>query len=422
MVRAIIDSESPEHAQHDGPTRIAMIIQRFRPAFSGQGVQVEVLSRALVRRGIDVSVITAARGHGCSVERLDGYSVVRLGVDTPSVLPVSVRQRLRGPMFAMRVLLFLATNRSYDVVHIHAQTDALYSSYAWCWLHHTPLLFEMTLMGVDDASTMLSARHRLARLRRRIFSRCDGYVAISPALEAQYREAGLPQNRLRLVPQGVDILAFTPTDEKQMLRKALDLPASGPVIIFVGSLIYRKGFDVLLRAWSAISRVRPDSHLILVGQNQFLDEARAAIFFDEQLAQLPTSAETHLHQLGVRDDISQLLQASVLFVFPSRREGFGTVMIEAMASGLPCIVAEQPGITDYIFGTDDDRGIVVPQEDHVALGAAVVEMLGNPVRAAQMGHAARDDVIRRFDIERIAERYASFYTELIDGVESLPGV
>ena len=97
-------------------------------------------------------------------------------------------------------------------------------------------------------------------------------------------------------------------------------------------------------------------------------------------------------------------------------------MIEAMACGLPCIVTDQPGITDFIFGAASDRGLVIPQEDHVALAAAAIEMLRNPERSAQLGLAAREDVIRRFDIEQIAERYVSFYTDLIAGVETSPGV
>ena len=330
--------------------RIAMIIQRFRPAFSGQGIQVEILTQALARRGIDVSIITAAAGRDRSVERPEGYSVVRLGADPPRFLPVRWRQRLRGTEFAAQVFSFLESDRSYDVVHVHASTDALYSSYAWCWWHDTPLMFEMTLLGVDDAQTMLRARHRFAWLRRRIFGRCDGYVAISPALQDRYRAAGLPPSRLRLVPQGVDLRRFSPSQSKVAVREALGLPTDERVIVFVGSLIHRKGIDVLLRAWSEISTARPDAHLVLVGRNQFPDNSSDARFLEEQLAQVPTRGEPRVHQPGVCDDVSRWLQAADLFVFPSRREGFGSVMIEAMACGLPCIVTDQPGITDFIFG------------------------------------------------------------------------
>ena len=283
-------------------------------------------------------------------------------------------------------------------------------------------MFEMTLLGVDDALTMLKARHRFAQLRRRIFGRCDGYVAISPVLQKSYREADLPPSKIRLVPQGVDLRLFSPSESKLALREALDLPTDGggPVIVFVGSLIHRKGIDVLFRAWSEVSAVRPDAHLVLVGRNQFPADSGDARFLEEQLAQVPAPAEPRVYQTGVCDDVNRWLQAADLFVFPSRREGFGSVMVEAMACGLPCVVTDLPGITDFIFGADGDRGLVVPQEDHTAFAAAVLEMLRNPERASEMGLAARDDVIRRFDIEQIAERYVSFYTDLIAGVETSP--
>lgn len=402
--------------------RIAMIIQRFRPAFSGQGIQVEILTQALARRGIDVSIVTAAAGRGRSIEQLEGYSVVRLGADPPWFLPVRWHQRLRGAAFAARVLSFLESDGSYDVIHVHTLTDALYSVYAWCWWHDIPLVFEMTLLGDDDASTLMNTRHRFAWLRRRIFRRCDGYVAISPVLEKRYREAGLPPKRLRLVPQGVDLRRFAPSESRLAAREALGLPTHGPVLIFVGSLIHRKGIDVLLRAWSEVSEARPDANLVLVGRNRFPEDSSDARFLEEQLAQVPARAAARLHQSGVRDDVDRWLQVADLFVFPSRREGFGSVMIEAMACGLPCIVTEQPGITDFIFGVAGDRGIVVPQEDHARLAAAALKMLRNPQAAARIGLAARDDVIRRFDIEQITRHYLSFYADLIAGVETSPGV
>jgi glycosyltransferase involved in cell wall biosynthesis len=406
----------------DDLMRIAMIIQRFRPAFSGQGIQVEIMTQALARRGVDVSIITATAGRDRSVERLEGYSVVRLGDDPSRFLPVRWRHRLRGVEFAARVFSFLESDRSYDVIHVHASTDALYSSYAWCWWHDTPLMFEMTLLGADDAQTMLRTRHRLSWLRRRIFGRCDGYVAISPVLQESYREAGLPPSKIRLVPQGVDLCLFSPSERKLALREALGLPTDGPVIIFVGSLVHRKGIDVLLRAWSEVSAARPEAHLVLVGRNRFPEDSGDARFLKEQLSQVPARAAQRVYQSGVRDDVNRWLQAADLFVFPSRREGFGSVMIEAMACGLPCVVTDQPGITDFIFGADGDRGVVAPQEDHAAFAAAVLEILRNPKRATQIGLAARDDVIRRFDIEQIAERYVSFYTELMARVKTSPGV
>jgi glycosyltransferase involved in cell wall biosynthesis len=143
------------------------------------------------------------------------------------------------------------------------------------------------------------------------------------------------------------------------------------------------------------------------------------------LTALSPSALTRVRRLGVRDDAERFLQIADVFLFPSRREGFGTAIIEAMASGVPCVVAALPGITDYIFAAAVERpsaargavpdGLVVPQEDPGALAEAALELLSGPERAAAIGAAGRARVREQFDIERIAEQYLSWYAALLRG-------
>jgi len=391
--------------------RVAMVIQRFRPRFSGHGEQVELLCRVLARRGIESTIITSAYERPTSTESHDGYRVARLGSTLPHVAAAGV-SRWSGPAFAARVLAHLWRDGNFDVVHVHAPTDALYASWLWCHSRRRPLLFEMTLLGTDDAVTMMRRRERFADTRRAIFGRCDGYVAISPALAEKYREAGLPPHKLRLVPQGVDVRQFRPAEDREAVRVALGLPKDGPLLMFVGSLIHRKGIDLVLGAWQRIHAVRRDAHLVLVGQNRFPHDARAEEFLDGLRAVLPTGAGRHVHELGLRSDVHELLPAADLFVFPSRREGFGTVMIEAMACGLPCIVAEQPGITDFIFGHEGGGGVVVPHDDQ-AIADAALAVLSNSSLAEAFGREARRRAVERFDIEHIADCYIDFYQDLV---------
>ena len=403
-------------ALSDGSVRVAMVIQRFRPSFSGQGEQLELLCQVLARRGFEPTIITRGHEGSASEEQLDGYRVVRLRPDRPRGVAFGRDSGAFGPAFASRTFGYLSAQPAFDLVHVHALTDALYASWLWCRWHRKPLLFEMTLMGADDPVSVMDSRNRLASLRRALFRRCDGYVAISPALEQRYREAGFPQDKVRVVAQGVDVGRFLHVADRASLRRQLNLPAAGPLLIFVGSLIHRKGIDVLLRAWQDIHAAWPGAHLLLAGRNRFDDDTEATAFLAGRLALLPAGAADHVRQLGVRDDVDQLLQAADLFVFPSRREGFGTVMIEAMACGLPCIVTELPGITDFIFGDDGEAGTVVAQEDHRAIVSAVHNTLADPARATRIGRRARTRVVDHFDIERIADRYVAYYTDLLAGM------
>ena len=392
--------------------QVAMVIQRFRPLFSGQGEQVEVLCRALARRGHNLTVLTSAYDRPSSVEDSYGIKIVRLRSSLPLLIGTRFGRRWHSPLFAAQVFGYLVRHPSFDVVHVHAVTDALYTSWAWGRLEGQPVVFEMTLAGVDDARTLLSGRQRLQQFRNRVIRSCDGYVAISPILEAAYLTAGLSANKLRLIPQGVDVDRFQPSGDKVAMRRDLGLPETGPIVLFVGSLIRRKGLDVLLRSWSAVRVRRPDAHLVLVGRDSFGDRDPTA-FVELQFADLSTVDRASVSRLGVRDEIHRYMQAADVFVFPSRQEGFGTVMVEAMACGLPCVVTALPGITDFIFGAGEERALIVSQEDDGALADAVVSVLADSTRATQIGRTARADAVKRFAITTIADQYVRFYQDLL---------
>lgn len=397
----------PDHLP--SPLRVAMVIQRFRPYFSGQGVQVEELCKALAPRGVECTVITAVHGRHVSVEKAGNYLIRRLRCDIPGVPATKGSTRVRGPVFALRTLAYLARRR-FDVVHVHALTDALYAAWLLTRLRRVALIFEMTLLGSDDPPSARDSSNRLRRLRYAIYRRCDAYVAISPALAERYRQAGLPDERLRVIPQAVDTRRFSPPADKRAVRRELGLPEEGPLVIFVGSLIRRKGIDTLLTAWSRIHAAEPLAHLLLLGRDPSEDPGERRLL-DEALETLSPGAASGLIRLGVRSEVERYLQAADVFAFPSRREGFGTVMVEAMACGLPCVVAEIPGITDFIFAGGD--GIVVPQESPGALAEAVVELLRNPERVRAMGEAARRRAAERFAVERIVDAYLQLYGSLV---------
>ena len=392
-----------------------MVIQRLRPLFSGHGVQVETLSKELAGRGLETIILTAGHGKNPPWEDIDGYRVRRLRCDIPLLSKWLRRARFRSEIFGLRAFAwFLGHGRRPAVVHVHALTDALLTTWLYCRWRRIPIVFEMTLLGTDDPLTVRCGRNLFRGLRYRVYSRFDGYVAISPALAAAYTQAGLPSAKLRMIPQGIDITRFAPSDDRRALRRRHALPTEGPLVVFVGSLIERKGIDLLLAAWARVHEHHPTACLVLVGRNRFDDNPEAQAFLDRHLDALSGAVRGAVHQVGIRDDVDELLQASDLFVFPSRREGFGTVMIEAMACSLPCVVTELPDITDYIFATGDDGrpGIVIEQDDADRFADAMMTVLSNPEKAATLGAAARQQVVERFSIGRIADQYIEFYGEL----------
>ncbi len=399
-----------------------MVIQRFRPYFSGQGVQVEELCRAFARRGRTSSIVTAVRGRLSDIERCDGYEVRRVRVD---LLPGSTaRTNLWAPTFGARVFHELMRMKRPDVVHVHGVHDGLYGAAAYCRLRRVPLVFEMTLMGVDDPRTALATRHRLAILRRRAYRSADAYVAMSRAFLPAYADAGMDRNLLTVVPQGVDTARFCPlpTAVRADVRNELGCTHDAPIVAFLGSLIERKGLDLLLGAWETVHAVLPKARLLLIGHASFDEDSPEREFLDRCVADLSVDAAATVLQIGLRDDPERYLGAADIFAFPSRREGFGTAIIEAMACGLPPIVARLDGITDYIFGASvrpqtlaTGDGMVVPQEDPPALAAAMIALLSDRARAVEIGRIARERVLEQFDLHRVvAPAYDAVYAAALE--------
>lgn len=404
-------------ATRGGRPHVVMVIQRFRPYFSGQGVQLEELSRVLVRRGAEVTVVTAVRdGGGPREERKDGVVIRRLRCDLPGRVDSRLRRRLWSPTFALRTFVHLwAARPPIDLVHVHGANDALYAAWAFGALRRVPILFEMTLMGVDDPASIRESKNWFAGLRYAVYRRVTGYVAMSPALARAYREAGLPDRRLRMIPQGVDVERYRPASDRAALRRELGVGPDEPVLVFLGSLVERKGIDLLLAAWLRIHGARPSARLWLVGRDRFEDDPAAEQFLRRCLAAVPPKGLARVRRLGVRDDAERFLQAADVFLFPSRREGFGTAIVEAMACGLPCVVAELPGITDYVFGGETECGVVVPPNDSARLAEAALSLLSRPEWSTAVGVAARERARTHFSIERIAGEYLTWYAELLGG-------
>ncbi|MGH7820533.1 MAG: glycosyltransferase family 4 protein, partial [Candidatus Binatia bacterium] len=238
--------------------RVAMVVQRFRPDFSGQGVQVEELSKALAARGVETTILAAARHPAVVAEAHRGYRIERLRCDVPGLPRSRLVDHLWSPVFAARAFLrLLRLREGVDLVHVHALTDALYGARLFGRLRRVPVIFEMTLLGEDDPLSVRASRNLFPAIRYALYRRCDGYVAISPAIARRYEEAGLPVERLRIVPQGVDLRRFSPPPDRSAIRARLGLPADAPLAVFVGSLIERKGIDLLLAAFARIHAALP---------------------------------------------------------------------------------------------------------------------------------------------------------------------
>jgi len=332
----------------------------------GQGrVNMEVAREAL-RRGHDVRLFCE---HADAEIAAAGAEVVRL--PPPHFLPGRL---LRDQLFAWRTARGLAgcdavlgngfsTWAATDVNAVHFVHRAWLASPHHPWRQHRDArsLYARIYAGAN------------ARLERGAFRRSRTIVAVSQQVRSDLLAGGVPEGCIVTIPPGVDTAEYAPGEAD---RAALGLPQAVPLALFAGDLrTARKNLDGVLRA---LAQGPAGLHLAVAGRH-------TGTAWPAMAAELGVAERVHF--LGFRTDMPALMRAADLFVFPSRYETWGLVLLEALASGTPVITAASAGGAEIVT---PEVGIVLPDsEDVAALAAAMRSLVEMTQRRPAMREAAR---------------------------------
>jgi len=343
----------------------------------------------LARQGRAVPLCTVTGpGDGRLAEELAGAGVVRHGL---------AARRLADPPALLRLLRLLHQGR-HDLVHAHGQ-DATIMAAAACALSRLPLV--VTRHALDE---WRCGRHPRARVlaARLALRRADAVVAVSAATAlALARATRVPRDRVRVIPNGIDLERFgaVPEDTRARTRAALGAEADDALVLFPAVLRDGKGHDVLLSALPQIRALVPRARVLIAGVGPLEAALRAR-------ARAMGDAVTFL---GHRDDMPALLAAADLVVLPSRSEALPTALIEAAAAGRAVVATHVGGVEEVVV--HDHTGVLIPPGNVTALVAAVCTLLLDPARADALGAAARARVGGRFDIDDQARRTWQLWQE-----------
>jgi glycosyltransferase involved in cell wall biosynthesis len=216
-----------------------------------------------------------------------------------------------------------------------------------------------------------------------------GVVAISRAIAADgCRTRGIDQTRVVIIPRGRNPSAFG----------SRSWSPGPPRILCVGRMVEGKGHRDLIAAFRDVVRVNPDARLLLAGDGP---ERRNL----EALAAGPG-----VEFLGFRRDVADLMSTATCLVFPSHHEGQGGVVVEAMLARIPLIAAAIPAVVEHV---DSSRGRLYPAGDSAALGAAINEILADPVAAAVRAEHAQAYAHAHLSIDGMVEAHARLYRDLL---------
>jgi len=216
---------------------------------------------------------------------------------------------------------------------------------------------------------------------------------------------------------GVDIDRFSmenfPIERCDLFRDVLGIPLKAPVILFVGRITAEKGVREMLAAYGRLKTAGSKAHLIVVGE--FDDEGGLpGIIRREELAVFED-----VHVVGYTSSPESYMAIADVLCLPSYREGFGTVVIEAAAMGLPTVGAKIYGLTDAVI--EGVSGLLVPPFDVAALEAALHRLLIDEDLRKTMGRAARHRALELFDCKIVNALLVDEYSSLLKKKSILPG-
>lgn len=200
------------------------------------------------------------------------------------------------------------------------------------------------------------------------------------------------------LPKGLSQVIYNSTDIESFNYEGKSISVEEPNILAVGTIYFQKNYPMAIHGLATLHAIGMRARLLIAGDGPDREEI---IKTANELA-----VGKYVELLGRREDIPELMRNADCLWMTSRCEGFGLVLAEAMAAGLPIIATRVPGIVDVI--EDGSDGLLVPLDDHVALAERTFSLLQDPVRKHNMIELAYKKAIRLFHPRRLAKEYLNF--------------
>ncbi len=392
--------------------KILHVMATLAPRDGGPAKACIEMARAVAKLGHEVSIYTT---------NADGDGVLPVPTDRP-VEDAGVRlwyfpvqtPRFWKPSWPLARALKNAIPE-VDVVHLHS----LYLFHDWvtgrdCRRFGVPYI----LRPHGTLDPFIFRRHRFRKsimelaFQNRVL-RCAAAIHYTTEEEMRLAEPYVFGAPGAVVPLGLDLDDYADLPPPGSFRARHPEVGDKKIVLFFSRINFKKGMDVLARAYGSIARARDDVHLVIAGPDHGFQSKVEGWLRDEGAL-----GRTTFTGMLLGDDKLAVLRDADLFVLPSYSENFGIAVVEAMACRLPVIISDKVNIWREVETAD--AGAVAPPEAD-AFSARIVELLDDPARRQAMGEQGRRLVERAFNWDRIAERLEGLYQGVTRPCGNVPG-
>jgi glycosyltransferase involved in cell wall biosynthesis len=375
-----------------------MFSSYFPPQYSGAAKQAISLAKKLRERGHHIEFLTIRWPGLPETEEIDGFHVHR----------VEEGQGNKHKEFRLwwGMLKYAWKRRKdFDVFHSHG---AYYLNSIVGPISRLLGWKSLVKASLEDNDLHGLGQSLSGVLHKRFLGLVNRYMAISASLEKEFNASGLPQERVVLLPNGVDTDRFSPApaEEKRKLREEFNLPLSSPVMLTVGVFDQRKNIHWLIEQWVANDAFGTGGLLLAIGP-QSRDDPEGK--FIGALKRIAEEQPDRVRILEEVEDIERYYRAANVFLLPSHGEGMPNVLLEAMASGLACIATRVSGTVDLI--QDGETGFTYTLNEVDDLKTAFLRLAESADGFIE--NNSRLLIEEKFGLKAIAKRYENIYRELL---------
>ena len=295
---------------------------------------------------------------------------------------------------SVRALRSLVRSTGADVLHAHGYKADIYGRFA-IRRREIPIVSTCHNWLDTDIATRL-----YGYIDRFVLRRFSSVVAVSAGVERRLIRSGIPQKRVSIIRNGVEVDAFRCGES---LKSGND-----PLIVgFAGRLSVEKGADLFLRAAAAVHEKLPDVRFVIAGEGP---EREGLETLMDQL-----SLRAFVSMLGRCDDIAAFYASLNILTSTSRTEGMPMGLLEGMASCLPIVATDVGDVSNLVH--DGETGFLVPSGDLGQIENGIIKLLRDSSLRDRFGAAGRTLVAREFSAEAMTKQYLDVYKAALTDAE-----
>ncbi len=371
--------------------RIALFTGNYVHIKDGVSLTLNRLVRHLERRGVESVVF----GPGCPEYALEPAGRF---VEVPSV-PSPGRPEYRISLFFPEVLRHELELFKPDIIHIatpdilgfRALRLAVKQNIPVISSYHTHFPSYLKYYSLDFLEPLLW------KYLLWFYNSCDRVVSPSESMNEFLERTGIPKEKLGIWTRGIDTSLFSPENRSNEFRRELGFKDDDIVVTFISRLVWEKNLDTFIEATDKARERNSRIKVLVGGDGPVMEEVRS---------RMPHAVFTG-HRSGA--ELAKVYAAADIFFFPSETETFGNVTLEAMASGLPALVADAPGSKSLVI--EGQTGYILPPNDAAGFAEKIVRLTEDDALRKNMSAEARNRA-NTFDWEKIMDDLVADYHQL----------